>query len=680
MYRRKRLKLKVLIAVLIAVSMVVPLAATIDSASALPDEGTSDMAVGDAWGVKFTADKDQLMGMIFDEEDKSGEMYLVLNEAIKKADVNAALIVEVIRANESGYTISVDGGILIEVSVEYDDNIEIGPNEPPSLLVLANSVQEEYPLNVDATLKVVLVVRGLVNLDVEGNITSVDIAIDAFIDGKLTTNFSIMGYIDLMNDETGTLGPADVFTDTDNVSSIMAGASLRYSMSSTGGSGITTLEDLGSMMYTLTLNGKQSLFASAFANIDGELAEALIYMMPENSGYEDFIIDEDTIQVSMTFGASTITDMALPLLVEKGYDNLDGTYEYDFYIGDQYLGTEDLNPDDLPNFASLADIVVDKDFEYYLDSTEKGEVRGVFNKILSAYNGCGSGLNFTVTYDIDGVETTQTVGYNKFVNPPAVPDKTVGDKTLKCVGWMTEDGLEWKADYGVKGDVTLCPVYAEEFTDVSELMTYMATGTSTDPVYGHIRIDGADGLADFLSSGSFVFFGTLYVDVYDNDGNYLFSWEIFNDGTALDPDTVMDLGIVSEELTDEELEALSGHFLSGETSFLYIDFAASGLMPGKTTITYNVGDKFADGTELQIYFVVTDGEGNMIGLEPVRSATVVNGKVTFDLDHCSGYVLSAISVPGTADDDNTMMYIAIAVAAVIIVAIAAYVLHRRSRA
>jgi hypothetical protein len=672
--RRKRLKLKVLIAVLIAVSMVVPLAATIDSASALSDEETSDMAVGDAWGVEFTADKDQLMDLIFDEEDEDEDVYQVLDEAVKKADANAALIAEVIRANESGYTISVDGGILIEVSAEYDDNIEIDP-----YAVSATSLPVEYPLNVDATLKVVLVVRGLVNLDADGNITSVDIAIDAFIDGKSTTNFSIIGYIDLMNDDTGEMEPSDVFTDTDNVSSIKAGASLRYSASSTGGSGITTLGDLGDMIYTLTLDGKHSLFASAFANIDGELAEALIYMIPEDLDYEDFIIDEDTIQVSITFGASAITDMELSLLVEQGYDNSDGTYEYEFYIEDLYLGTEDLSPDDLPNFASLADIVVDTDFEYYLDSTEKSEVRGVFNKILSAYNGCGSGLNFTVTYDIDGVETTQTVGYNKFVNPPAVPDKTVGDKTMKCVGWMTEDGLEWKADYGVKGDVTLCPVYAEEFTDVSELMTYMASGTSDIPVYGHIRIDGADDLAGFLSSGSFVFFGTLYVDVYGDDGNYLFSWEIFNDGTALDPDTVMDLGIVSEELTDEELEALSGHLLFGETSFMYIDFAASGLMPGKTTITYNVGDKFADGTELQIYFVVTDGEGNVIGLEPVRSATVVDGKVTFDLDHCSGYVLSAISVPGTADD-NTMIYIAIAVAVVIIVAIAAYVLHRRSRA
>lgn len=674
MSRRKRLKLKVLIAVLIAVSMVVPLAATIDSASALSDEETSDMAVGDAWGVEFTADKDQLMDLIFDEEDEDEDVYQVLDEAVKKADANAALIAEVIRANESGYTISVDGGILIEVSAEYDDNIEIDP-----YAVSATSLPVEYPLNVDATLKVVLVVRGLVNLDADGNITSVDIAIDAFIDGKSTTNFSIIGYIDLMNDDTGEMEPSDVFTDTDNVSSIKAGASLRYSMSSTGGSGITTLDDSGDMIYTLTLDGKHSLFASAFANIDGELAEALIYMIPEDLDYEDFIIDEDTIQVSITFGASAITDMELSLLVEQGHDNSDGTYEYEFYIEDLYLGTEDLSPDDLPNFASLADIVVDTDFEYYLDSTEKSEVRGVFNKILSAYNGCGSGLNFTVTYDIDGVETTQTVGYNKFVNPPAVPDKTVGDKTMKCVGWMTEDGLEWKADYGVKGDVTLCPVYAEEFTDVSELMTYMASGTSDIPVYGHIRIDGADDLAGFLSSGSFVFFGTLYVDVYGDDGNYLFSWEIFNDGTALDPDTVMDLGIVSEELTDEELEALSGHLLFGETSFMYIDFAASGLMPGKTTITYNVGDKFADGTELQIYFVVTDGEGNVIGLEPVRSATVVDGKVTFDLDHCSGYVLSAISVPGTADD-NTMIYIAIVVAVVIIVAIAAYVLHRRSRA
>ncbi len=664
MFGRKKLKLKLLIAVLIAVSMVVPCAAAIESASASPDDETAGMALGDAWGIKFTADKDQLMEMIFDEEDEDNQdMYDTLDEAIKKADVNAALIVEVIRANDSGYTISVDGGILIEVSVEYDDDIELDG--------------DEYPLRAEASLKAVVVVQGLVNLDADFNITSVDVAIDAFIDAELSTNFSIMNYIDLMNDETGEMDISDVFTDTDNDSEIMAGASLRYSMSSTGGSGVTTVEDLNDVIYTLTLDGKQSMFASVFANIDGEIAEALMYMIPEDSDYEDFIVDEDTIQVSMTFGAYAVTDMEFSLLAEQNGDNGDGTFDYEFYIGDLYLTTEELSPDDLPFFDSLADIEVDPDFEYYLDSTEKSQVRSVFNKVLSAYNGSGSGLNFTVTYVVEEEETTQTVAFNKFVNPPAVPDKTVGDETMKCVGWMTEEGLEWNAGWGVKGDVTLYPIYAEEFTDVSELMTYMGAGTSGDPVYGHIRIDGADGLADFLSSGSFQFYGTLYVDVYDDEGNYLFSWTIFNDGSALDPDTVMDLNIVSEELTDEELEALSGHFLSGETSFLYIDFAASGLMPGKTTVTYNVGDKFADGTVLQIYFVVVDGDGNVIGLEPVRNATVVDGKVTFDLDHCSGYVLSAISVPDTADDD-TMLYIAIAVAAVIIVAVVAFVLHRRA--
>ncbi len=664
MFGRKKLKLKLLIAVLIAVSMVVPCAAAIESASASPDDETAGMALGDAWGIKFTADKDQLMEMIFDEEDEDNQdMYDTLDEAIKKADVNAALIVEVIRANDSGYTISVDGGILIEVSVEYDDDIELDG--------------DEYPLRAEASLKAVVVVQGLVNLDADFNITSVDVAIDAFIDAELSTNFSIMNYIDLMNDETGEMDISDVFTDTDNDSEIMAGASLRYSMSSTGGSGVTTVEDLNDVIYTLTLDGKQSMFASVFANIDGEIAEALMYMIPEDSDYEDFIVDEDTIRVSMTFGAYAVTDMEFSLLAEQNGDNGDGTFDYEFYIEDLYLTTEELSPDDLPFFDSLADIEVDPDFEYYLDSTEKSQVRSVFNKVLSAYNGSGSGLNFTVTYVVEEEETTQTVAFNKFVNPPAVPDKTVGDETMKCVGWMTEEGLEWNAGWGVKGDVTLYPIYAEEFTDVSELMTYMGAGTSGDPVYGHIRIDGADGLADFLSSGSFQFYGTLYVDVYDDEGNYLFSWTIFNDGSALDPDTVMNLNIVSEELTDEELEALSGHFLSGETSFLYIDFAASGLMPGKTTVTYNVGDKFADGTVLQIYFVVVDGDGNVIGLEPVRNATVVDGKVTFDLDHCSGYVLSAISVPDTADDD-TMLYIAIAVAAVIIVAVVAFVLHRRA--
>lgn len=666
MFGGKKLNLKIVMAVLIAAFMVVPFAASTDYVTAaVEDEETPGMAVGDAWGADYSADKDDLIELLLDGEEVPPEyqdMYDSVYEAIDKTNLDAALIIEVIRADESGYTISVDGGILIELSVGFDDEIEVG--------------DEMYDLNADASLKAVVVFQGLVNLDADCNVTSVDVTIDAYIDAELTTNFSIMNYIELMNDETGEMEFGYVFTETDNTSELRAGLSVSYSMYSTGDSGLTTIEELDDVSYILTLDGKQSVVASVFANIDGEIAEALINSMPEDSDYSDFIIDEDTVQASMTMGDTEVTDMEFSLLAERDGDNGDGTFGYDFYLNDMHLGTMDLSPDDLPYYESIADIEVDPDFEYYLDSTEKGEVRGAFKDILSAYNRSASGLNFTVTYDVDGIETVQTVGFNKFVNPPAVPDKIDGESTMKCVGWMTEDGLEWNAGWGVKGDLTLYPVYAEEFTDVSELMAYMASGASDNPAYGHIRIDGADGLADFLSSGDFGFYGTLYVDVYDDDGKYLFSWTIFNDGTALDPDTVMDLNIVSEELTDEELEALSDHLLSGETSFMYIDFAASGLMPGKTTVTYNVGDKFADGTALQIYYVITDVDGNIIGLEPVRNATVVDGKVTFDLDHCSGYVLSAISVPDSADD-NTMLYIGIAVAAIIIVVAAAVLLLRR---
>ena len=661
------MNLKVIIAVLIAVTMVVPCAVAMESTTAGAVEEPSGLALGDAWGIEYSGDKDDLIELLLDGEEVPAEyleMYNAIYSSIEKANMDAALIIEVIRADESGYTISVDGGILIEVSVEFDDEIEIGDGT--------------YGLNADASLKAVIVFQGLVNLDAEYNITSVDVTIDAYIDAKLTTNFSIMNYIELMNDETGEIGPAYVFTETDNTSELMAGASIRYSMYSAGESGVTTIEDLGDVAYVLTLDGKHSVNASVFANIDGEIAEALIYMMPEDSDYGDFIIDEDTIQASMTMGDTVMTDMEISLDAEQfGEENEDGTFEYDFDIEGLYLGTETLLPSDLPYFETLADVDVDPEFEYYLDSTEKSEVRGTFNKILSAYNGSASDLKFTVTYVVDEVETTQTVGFNKFVNPPAVPDKTVGENTMKCVGWMTEDGLEWNAGWGVKGDLTLYPVYAEEFTSVSDLVAYMKSDP-TVPAYGYIRIDGVADLADFLGSGNFEFNGTMYVDVYDDDGKYLFSWTIYNDGTPLDPSTVMDLNIALGELTDEELEKLSESLISGETSFMYIDFAASGLMPGKTTVTYNVGDKFADGTVLQIYYVITDGEGNIIGLEPVRNATVVDGKVTFDLDHCSSYVLSAISVPDL-EDDNTMLYIGIAVAAIIIIAVAAVLLLRRNR-
>lgn len=662
---------KVILAILIAVTMVVPCAAAMEATTADAEEATSDLALGDAWGIKYTPDKDDLIELLLGDEEipeEYQEMYDMIYDAVKKANLEAALMIEIVRADESGYTASVDGGIIFDFSFLFDDDIPLG--------------DEELPLKADASAKVVIVLQGLVNFDKDLAITSVDLKIDALITAELKTNFSMMKYVELMNDESE-MTINDVLTDTDNISTVKAGASLSYSMYSPDGSVATSNREGEDIDYELTLNGKHTLFASVFINIDGEIAELLQYIMIDNGDEDDagdafdldqFIIDEDTIQASFILGDTTTDTIEFVLSVIQGEELDDGMFEYIFRFGEIQFRSFDLMPSDLPEFETLAELEIDRENELYLDSTEKTQVRSVFNKVKSAYDGSASNLSFTVTYDVDGVETTQKVGFNKRISPPAVSDKTVDNTTLKFVGWSIEDGPEWNPTWGVKSDMTLYPIYAQTFTDATETMNHL-NGTTGESAY--IRVTGVSGLEDFLDS-DFSFDGTLYIDVYDDNGKYLFSWTIFNDGTPLEPDTVMQLGIEKKTLTDEQKNQLSEGRLSGEHAFIYIDFEASGIMPGKTTVSYYVGDDFADGTVIQIYHVVFDGEGNMIGLEPVKSATVVDGRVTFDLDHCSGYVLSAAIIPSSGND-NTMLYIGIAIAAAIIVLLAVALLVRRSR-
>jgi hypothetical protein len=98
-----------------------------------------------------------------------------------------------------------------------------------------------------------------------------------------------------------------------------------------------------------------------------------------------------------------------------------------------------------------------------------------------------------------------------------------------------------------------------------------------------------------------------------------------------------------------------------------IDFSYSGTLPGVFKVAVNVSDKFADGTQLALYYNNT-AEGRLENQYQVT--TVTGGYAEFAIDHCSQYVLvntgavssgtittNTLTSPKTADAAHIVLWL-----------------------
>ena len=94
------------------------------------------------------------------------------------------------------------------------------------------------------------------------------------------------------------------------------------------------------------------------------------------------------------------------------------------------------------------------------------------------------------------------------------------------------------------------------------------------------------------------------------------------------------------------------------------------------TITISVRYTPADGKVAVAYYIADDGTRERMGgtYDPAR------GEVTFGTTHCSIYaIFDEDAEPAGEGGDNTMLYIGAAIAAVVLIAVAAVLISRRSR-
>ena len=135
-----------------------------------------------------------------------------------------------------------------------------------------------------------------------------------------------------------------------------------------------------------------------------------------------------------------------------------------------------------------------------------------------------------------------------------------------------------------------------------------------------------------------------YIDfqMKDKTGTVLYAWEFL--GTDIQKPEDMDLTIETGS------EAFEGLKTSGKDR-LYISFGHDGTLPGKASVFLRVADTFSDEETLNLYYYNEKDQSTALvtgGLKPE------SGYVTFELTHCSRYILTTEDLEGAVSSENQL--------------------------
>lgn len=582
-------------------------------------------------------------------------------------------IAEVTQADDRGYAIDIDAGISAEVELLVNiDNLGalygeiqtlINDSEASNslrvalfaLLLDAREIFGEGELFIKFNVAIAALMSGSLRYNSDFELTHVNLSADAVVDAGLETNIDLIRTMEIdyqpysimsvENDEEDESDEVDSFVkylsdEKKDTYNLIVGASLE----SNAYLDSIVVDDIG-IGVDAKMNKMTYLVGGyIFAEAPDEILDAL----------------RDELDIS---DAEEIEEGA-PVQYSEMWADVE--YDEDFDFDDFPIETLDIVK------FFIEEIEVDRDSELFLKGKEKTDVRNDFNKVKNKLNGATSKLeDSTVTLykhdsdDEDEVYDEFTVPFNKRINLPVLPDIIDDDddnEMLKFVGWEIEDDeVMWNSSWKVKGDVELYPVYAEVYDDYDE-----AIGSTEKNKFVKMHIDGLDD-----EEYNFVFNGTMNIGVYDDDGKLLYTWRIVGDGITSDGKvTNFKIEVMNEgghlDKVKEELD----------DSILYLDFKSSGDTPTGTIVNYNVDNRFKDDTTLNVYFVEEDDDG-FKGLTLIDTVKVAEGTASFDVYHCSGYVLHAISEPSDGGLSEYYVYAAIAVVAILLIAGIAYVMHSR---
>lgn len=161
---------------------------------------------------------------------------------------------------------------------------------------------------------------------------------------------------------------------------------------------------------------------------------------------------------------------------------------------------------------------------------------------------------------------------------------------------------------------------------------------------------------------------TIY-EVIDNSKNLTYSWtfpnnEEFKKSLKDNMEIDMDLGLqLMTNVKNKDIDNL----VSNEDK-LIISFNHHGALPTKAKILLDVSEKYKDGERLYLYYYNEEAEQ----IEYIEDGIIVkNGKVEFEITHCSKYLLTASIVQDAVNNPKNINIIIIVMVIVIIVLIGA---------
>lgn len=158
-------------------------------------------------------------------------------------------------------------------------------------------------------------------------------------------------------------------------------------------------------------------------------------------------------------------------------------------------------------------------------------------------------------------------------------------------------------------------------------------------------------------------------EVVDNAKSLTYSWTFKKDKNlmgALKDNMEIDMDLRLSLLTDLQNKEIND--LVENKDKLVISFNHHGELPTKAKIKLDVSDKYKEGEKLYLYYF--NEEKHQI--EYIQNGLVVtNGKVEFEITHCSNYLLTASIVQDAVNNPKNINLIIIVMVVVIIVLIGA---------
>ncbi|MGI6471849.1 MAG: InlB B-repeat-containing protein [Candidatus Methanomethylophilaceae archaeon] len=269
---------------------------------------------------------------------------------------------------------------------------------------------------------------------------------------------------------------------------------------------------------------------------------------------------------------------------------------------------------------------------------------------------------YTITFDTGDGSTVNPIiaDYDTEITAPANPTRAGYD----FVRWDTAIPVKMPANDLTITAVWKLKVFEEPPTDddIEDIIE-----TNENPV---IRLD--DEIDDFVI-GNTVFENigekVLVIDVVDDDDKVLYSWSFSGDYKA-DAGTFKPKVSVKEDV-EEMTEALKASKIENP---LVLDFSASGTLPMEASVKYYVGDKFASGTVISLFFF--NEESNELEDQGQEIVVDDDGYAVFTLTHCSYYILGESAESGEGSP-NYMPLIGIALASIIVIVVAMFVILNR---